>query len=103
MAMATSTLHSSKILIIGHLTKCFLELLEMYLILVNIIVVLSIFIIKGSGMSVQMRLLNNQDVPGPYSLGIENTGQFKITIDGDEITDGGLFTGEGTRSSSHIF
>jgi len=49
----------------------------------------------GSGMSVQMRLINNVDTPDPYSCGIENSIAFSLALDGNPINDGGLFSGDG--------
>jgi len=49
---------------------------------------------QGSGMSIQLRLIENQDVPDPHSMGAENA-QATLTADGDPICDGGLFQGTG--------
>lgn len=51
--------------------------------------------LKGSGVSLQLRLVTNQDVPDPLSMGAENTDNARITRDGDAITDGGLYSGNG--------
>lgn len=50
---------------------------------------------QGSGLSLQIRLINNHDTPDPLSIGLENSQKYKITNDGQEIIDGGLFSGSG--------
>jgi hypothetical protein len=49
----------------------------------------------GSGVSLQMRLIENHDIWNPYSMGAENSEKVQLTIDGATINDGGLFSGSG--------
>jgi hypothetical protein len=60
---------------------------------------------QGSGMSVQMRLINNIDTPDPFSMGAENADNVSLVRDGVPINqiDTGLFSSDGVMYQTQAY